>query len=308
MHRLIRRARQSLLVKVFHAGQRLRLDILPRHFYSEIPDIRELRRTEHWRQPFPMFGVRGVDPDSQLAFARSVVSEPLRRRIAEGGIHASACRTNGGDGYGPIEADFLFAFVASVRPKRIVQIGCGVSTAVVQAAAAAAGYAPEITCIDPFPSAFLERAASEGAISLVAKPAQEVGYEFLSGLEDGDLFFVDSSHTLGPAGEVSRIVLEMLPRLRKGVYVHFHDILLPFDYATDVLTSALFFTHETALLLAFLSYNPRFEILASLSLLHYQRREHLMGLMPNYRPREEVYGLGKDGGHFPSSIFLRVVS
>jgi len=42
-----------------------------------------------------------------------------------------------------------------------------------------------------------------------------------------NLFFVDSTHTLGPAGEASRIVLEFLPRLRTGVMIHFHEHHFP---------------------------------------------------------------------------------
>jgi len=34
--------------------------ILPRHFYSGIPDVHQLERTEHWRQAFPMVGVEGA--------------------------------------------------------------------------------------------------------------------------------------------------------------------------------------------------------------------------------------------------------
>jgi len=117
---------------------------------------------------------------------------------------------------------------------------------------------------------------------------------------------VDSSHTLGPAGEVSRIVLEMLPRLKASSWVHFHDIKFPYDYDRHILDSALFFSHESALLHAFLVYNNRFRILASLSMLHYIRPETLVKYLPNYKPARNDEGLNNDGGHFPSSIYLGV--
>jgi len=65
-------------------------------------------------------------------------------------------------------------------------------------------------------------------------------------LAAGDLFFVDSTHTLGPAGEATRIILEFLPRLRKDVLIHFHDIVFPYDYTPDILDGAMFFPHESA--------------------------------------------------------------
>src|SRR5437764_8412612 len=110
MKRALKNAVKSLLATAFAAGQRLGVDVLPRHFYSEIPDLRKLRRTTHWRKPYSMIGVAGADPDEQLAFARSVVTDDLRARIAKGDVHHTACARNGEPGYGPVEADFLFAF------------------------------------------------------------------------------------------------------------------------------------------------------------------------------------------------------
>jgi len=57
-------------------------------------------------------------------------------------------------GFGPTEADFLYCFIATKRPRKIVQVGCGVSTAVILLAAQEAGYKPEVVCIEPYPSRF----------------------------------------------------------------------------------------------------------------------------------------------------------
>ncbi|HTK73968.1 MAG TPA: class I SAM-dependent methyltransferase [Gemmataceae bacterium] len=306
MKRVVTNAVKRLLARAFAVGQRLGVDILPRHFYSEIPDLRKLRRTSDWRQPFSMIDVSGADPDQQLAFVRSLITDDIRRRIARGGIYATACARNGEPGYGPVEADILYAFVCTQRPQRIVQIGCGVSTAVCLLAASEAGYRPEMTCVEPYPNAFLRTATQTGEITLISKPVQTLDYGFLADLGPGDLFFVDSSHTLGPAGEVTRIVLEMLPRLAAGVRVHFHDIWFPYDYSGGILDGELFFWHETALLHAYLVGNRRARILASLSMLHYARRAELAQLIPTYRPRAEKDGVATGPGHYPSSIFLEV--
>jgi predicted O-methyltransferase YrrM len=306
MKRVVTNAVKRLLARAFAVGQRLGVDILPRHFYSEIPDLRELRRTEHWRKPFSMIGVRGADPDEQLAFVRSLMTDDVRRRIARGDIHATACARNGEPGYGPVEADLLYAFVFAQRPQRIVQIGCGVSTAVCLLAASEAAYRPTITCVEPYPSAFLRTAARSAEIVLIPQPVETLDDGFLADLGPDDLFFVDSSHTLGPAGEVTRIVLEMLPRLAAGVRVHFHDIWFPYDYSGGILNGELFFWHETALLHAFLAGNRRTRILASLSMLHYARRAALAQLIPTYKPRTDSDGLAAGPGHYPSSIFLEV--
>lgn len=306
MSRRLKDVYKLLLAKIFHVGQQLGFDILPRHFYSEIPDIRKLRQTQHWKRPFSMVGIAGADPDEQLAYVCGVVTPALQAEIASSDIHGDACRQNGEGGYGKIEAEFLFGFVASVKPQRIVQVGCGVSTAVCLAAADYAGYLPEVTCIEPYPNGFLKRAAADGKIRLVAQPVECVPPDLFSTLTAGDLLFVDSSHTLGPAGEVSRIVLEILPRLSDGVFVHHHDIWFPYDYTNHLLTSALFFWHESAMMMAFLTQNGRVTIRASLSMLHHLRADGLRRIFPHYEPVENEFGLATSEGHYPSSLFIQI--
>jgi hypothetical protein len=306
MKRAVKEAVKRLISGTFAAGQRLGFDLLPRHFYSEIPNVRGLRRTERWRKPYSMIGVAGADPDEQLAAVRSIVGTDMRTRLARGDIYDAACARNGEVGYGPIEADFLFAYIATRRPARVVQIGCGVSTAVCLMAAGEAGYRPTIVCVEPYPNPFLTAAAGTGNIELIPNPVEDLDYSFFAGLGAGDLFFVDSSHTLGPAGEVTRIILEMLPRLAAGVQVHFHDIWFPYDYSPRILSGDLFFWHESALLHAYLAFNARTRIVASLSILHHTRRAELAELLPNYRPWENQDGLALTAGHYPSSIFLDV--
>ena len=202
--------------KAFEGGQRFGFDVLPRHFYSEIPDIRALRESNHWRQPFSMVGIAGVAQEEQLAFVRACCSPDVVEDMHTEDLYARASIENGEIGYGPIEADFLYAFVRSKQPRQIFQIGCGVSTALCLMAAEAAGYTPEITCIDPYPTAYLKRLAEEGKITLVEQKVELIDLDRIEQLGDDLLFFVDSTHTLGPAGEVSRIILEMLPRLKQG--------------------------------------------------------------------------------------------
>lgn len=306
MRRWLKAAGKRASERMFHTFQGLGLDVLPRHFYSEIPDIAKLRGSEHWRQPYSMIGVNGVDVDVQLAYVRALMTADVRARLEQGDIHAYACAENGEPGYGRVEADVLYSLIRTSRPARIVQIGCGVSTAVILAAAEEAGYAARVLAVDPFPTAYLRGLAAKGRIELLARPVEALGWEPLLALGPGDLFFVDSTHTLGPAGEVSRIILEMLPRLDTGVLAHFHDIYFPYDYPTDLLDGALFFSHESPLLHAFLVNNPRFEILASLAMLHHQRPVPLAGLVRSYEPRPMTHGLSAGRGHFPSSLYLRV--
>ena len=246
-----------------------------------------------------------MDLDAQVAWVDRC-TQPYRESLHNFEIHKAAIRMNGSrEGYGEVESDMLYCFVRSLRPARIVQVGCGVSTAVCLLAAQDAGYSPQITCIEPYPTEFLRRASESGRIQLVSKKVEEVGVACVSSVGPGDLLFIDSSHTLAPAGELNLLVLEMLPRLASGAYAHFHDIYFPFDYAVDTLSSALFFQHETALLYAFLLMNDCFEISACLSLLHHRRLKDLVRCFPEMQPMTFDEGLKRDPGEFPSSIYLR---
>jgi len=292
---------------VFETGQCFGVDLLPRHFYSEIPDIRELKKDQDWKRPYSMVGIGGSELDQQLDFVAQCCCDELVARQRKGDISDRACTRNGEAGFGPVEADFLFCFIASKRPRRIVQIGCGVSTAVILAAAEEAGYRPQITCIDPFPTQFLREEDKNGVITLISEKAEQVSLETMTEIGADDFLFVDSSHTLRPGGHVSKIILEVLPRLAAGCWVHFHDIWFPYDYPYKILNQALFFWHESVLLHAFLADNWKYEICASLCMLHHSRPEKLGHWLPNYRPARHDHGVRLSEGHFPTSIYLRAV-
>lgn len=250
-----------------------------------------------------MQSVRGHELSAQLAFAEGVCKPEYIQAASQ--VYERACRDNGEAGFGPVEAVFLYAFIRAQRPKRVVQVGSGVSTAVILQAARDAAYSCEVCSIDPFPTAYLQREAAAGHIELLARPAQEVVAERAARLRAGDLLFVDSTHTVKPGSEVNVIILDVLPDLSPGVWVHFHDITFPYDYTRRITSEDLFFPLESTLLHAFLSCNDHYTLAASLSMLHYSAPEKLAQLVPQYRPAGNDEGLLTSEGHFPSSTYLR---
>jgi hypothetical protein len=295
------------LRKLFELGQHLGLNILPLHFYSGIPDMRELKETNHWKNPRSMVGVNGVDTESQLAFARECCSDDLIRRQRTLGIFERCCRENGEPGYGHVEAEFLFCFISTKKPRKIIQIGAGLSTAVILLAAQEAGYTPEVVCIDPYPNKFLRDAYEHRRIKLIPSKTQLLEVSLLTALPDNGLLFIDSTHTVKPGSEVNYLILEVLPRLPIGSWVHFHDIYFPYDYPPNLMSTNLVFPNESVLLHAFLADNQKCALRASLSVLHHERPSALQRLLPNYRPSENVHGLVASEGDFPSSVYLQVV-
>jgi predicted O-methyltransferase YrrM len=290
----------------FRLGQRAGFDLLPRHFYSSIPDLRELDRSAAWRRPLSMAGIGGASLDSQVNFARECCPQSVAQRAKLSELVDYATRENGEIGYGPIETLFLYCFIATKKPSRIVQVGAGFSTAIILRAAKEAGVKIDICCVDPFPTDYLRRMAASGAIRLIAEPAQSVELSTFESLGDGDLLFIDSTHTVKVGSEVNRLVLEVLPRLPKGCFVHFHDITFPYDYGRLVFREP-FFWSESTLVQAYLVDNARCELRVAMSMLHYLRTTDLKTLFPEYIPAGNADGLDADPpGHFPSSLYLQM--
>jgi hypothetical protein len=298
------------LRRAFEAGQLLGVDVLPRHFYSQIPDIRDLKRNRRWQRPYSLVGVRGTDVGEQLTWLRESCPPDVGKRLPSLDLLERAGRANGALGYGKIEADILYSVVYTRRPRRIIQVGAGASTWIALEAAKDAGYGVQITCVDPYPTDFLQQLSADNRITLRHAPVQEVAIDELTDLGPGDIFFVDSTHTVSIGSDVNYVILEVFPRLPKGSLVHLHDITMPYDYSPLALSSDLFFWMESVLLHAFLIDNPRFEMRLGCAMLHEAAPEEVQRVIPTYRsPVKTERGLAVDdsGGEFPSSMWLEVV-
>ena len=279
--------------------------MLPRHFYSEIPDIRGLRNTTAWRQPYSMLGIQGADLSEQRGFVEQCCSEQLVAVQQSRDVFAEAVALSDELGYGPTDAEFLFCFICSHCPRRILQVGCGVSTAVIQLASAYVGYEPEIICVEPYPSRYLTTLHERRRIRLVEKKAETLDMTVLTNLAEGDMLFVDSTHAVRPGGEVPRIILEVLPRLSSGTWVHFHDIWFPYDYSPGILTDDLFFWHESILLHAFLVGNLRFRLRVALSMLARADAEQLKSLLPRLPVHTHLQGEVPADERYPVAAYLQ---
>ncbi len=306
MRKQLRTLGKAVFLQVHTAMLGLGVIVLPKHYYAPVPDIRELRRTrERWARRSDMRGLH-VDLDRQLAVLRNMAGrfEPEYRDNA---AFRHGTTKGFGPGFGFIEAQALHGVIRGARPSRIIEVGSGVSTHCMLNAAglnAAEGSPCSITCIEPYPSGWLKSAP----VALIPRPVQDVELGAFDELASGDLLFIDSTHAVRTGGDVVHIVLNILPRLRPGVIVHFHDIYLPYDFQRDA-DRSLFQWMETALLHAYLIDNARTGILFCLSQLHYDRPEALREIFPEYRPEPHENGLQTEppaGRHFPSSLYLRV--
>lgn len=121
----------------------------------------------------------------------------------------------------------IYGLVCKYQPKQYIEIGSGNSTKVVRKAINDHNLSTKITSIDPYPRANIDHLAD----TVIRKPLEDIkDYSFVDKLEANDILFIDNSHRCLPNSDVTVCFLELLPRLKKGVIVHVHDIYLPYDY------------------------------------------------------------------------------
>jgi hypothetical protein len=125
-----------------------------------------------------------------------------------------------------LDAVALYSFICLRRPKRYVEIGSGISTQFARRAIQDHNLLTKITSIDPKPRAHIDALCDR----VIRRPVEVVDLAVFDELEAGDVLFIDGSHRCFMNSDVAVVFLDVLPRLRSGVLVEFHDILLPYDY------------------------------------------------------------------------------
>jgi hypothetical protein len=120
--------------------------------------------------------------------------------------------------------------------------------------------------------AAIERDADRKQNDIIVDAVQNVPLERFAALEAGDILFVDSSHVAKTGSDVVHLFGQVLPRLAKGVRVHFHDIFWPFEYPEEWIREGRAW-NEAYLLRAFLQFNSAFRIVLFNSYLGLHHRD-----------------------------------
>jgi len=125
------------------------------------------------------------------------------------------------------DVEILYTMVRTWHPRRIVEIGCGNSTKIIRQAIKDSNHRCEHVAIDPQPRLEISR-MTDVIIQRPIEHADAVGQ--VKNLGPGDILFIDTSHEVKPANDVAYIYCQLLNNVRAGVFVHIHDIFLPYEY------------------------------------------------------------------------------
>ena len=184
-------------------------------------------------------------------------------------------------GYGDFDAVTLYSIVRCLKPKRIIEVGCGFSSCVTSLACRKnleEGHATEVLFIEPYPSETLKQFNLHG--ELLVKKIEEVPLSTFARLEAGDILFIDTTHILKTQSDCVYELLEIIPTLRPGVLIHVHDIYTPYDYPETLLLDQLRSFNEQYGLECLLSNSRDLEVVMPLYLLWQDHRSALNELMP----------------------------
>ncbi|HRD07186.1 MAG TPA: class I SAM-dependent methyltransferase [Saprospiraceae bacterium] len=120
----------------------------------------------------------------------------------------------------------IYTLIARYRPSKYIEVGSGNSTKVAFKAKKDHNLAMEITSIDPMPRAEIDHLADR----VIRQPFENTDLSLIDELNENDVLFIDNSHRILPNSDAMVFFMDILPRLKRGVIVHIHDIYLPYDY------------------------------------------------------------------------------
>jgi predicted O-methyltransferase YrrM len=156
----------------------------------------------------------------------------------------------------------LYSMIRHFRPKRIIEIGSGFSSALMlDTNDFFFDKQIDLTFIEPYPERLLSLLNDNDKknTAIIQSDVQKVPLSKFTKLNAGDILFVDSTHVVKTGSDVNYILFEVLPNLQSGVLIHFHDVFYPFEYPKEWVFMGRNW-NEDYFLKSFLMYNNKFEI------------------------------------------------
>jgi predicted O-methyltransferase YrrM len=231
------------------------------HFYSPLPsraEIAEAFQRGGFGPPFP-----GVDLNeaAQLARFEQFIAwsgeQPFPEHATDGWrFHLD------NPSYGHYDAIMLYGMLREARPRRIIEVGSGFSSAaMLDLNERVMGRSMQLTFIDPDMNRLrnLLREDDNGWVTMIEKRVQEVPLEIFQTLAANDVLFIDSSHVSKIGSDVNRLYFDVLPTLAPGVLIHIHDVAGNFEYPREWFDEGRAW-NEQYLLRAFLMHNRDYRI------------------------------------------------
>ena len=233
------------------------------HYYSPLPDLEEVRRNEKtiFDRSTPNLSGINLNESGQINFfheCKKFYKElpfPAQKKEEYRYFYENPS-------FSYADAIMLFFMIRFLKPKKIIEIGSGCSSRLIlDTNEFFFKDKISVTCIEPYPDLLLSLIKKEDRhkITLLDKKLQDCDLSLFSSLEKNDILFIDSTHVSKIGSDVNLIFFKILPLLREGVHIHFHDVFFPFEYLKEWVYEGRAW-NENYILRAFLEYNEKFTI------------------------------------------------
>jgi predicted O-methyltransferase YrrM len=231
------------------------------HFYSPLPsraEVAEAFARGGFGPPFPGVDLNEAEQFARLErFAAWYPEQPFPEKPTEGRRFYLD-----NPSYGHYDAIMLYGMLREARPRRIIEVGSGFSSAaMLDLNQNVFGGAVQLTFIDPDMTRLrpLLHEGDHGRVTLIEKRVQEVPLEAFTMLGENDVLFIDSSHVSKVGSDVNRLYFDVLPALAPGVLIHIHDVAGNLEYPRDWIEEGRAW-NEQYILRAFLMNNTAYRM------------------------------------------------
>ena len=254
------------------------------HYHSPIVDPDEVRVTLEQSRNIRVADISGIDIDVDTMTALWESNAGLIRGTPFSDCPLPGKRYHYGDGPYPLgDATILRLMISTHRPRHIIEIGSGFSSACILDTVQELSLHPfSLTCVEPYPDRLQKLIQPNDPVSIIQAPVQTVDLSIYSKLEAGDILLVDSTHVLKTGSDVNHELFTIFPLLKPGVIVHVHDCQFPFEYPSLWVVEQNYSWNEIYGLRAFLMYNDRFKVYFWNSLFARQRTEIVRATFPDF--------------------------
>lgn len=252
---MIRKVKAFLLKKIFKSAYK------PGDYYSTIPDRQEILGRKE--QIYASTTAHGIDMREQQQLDLLDSSVPLLKDFSFIDNESLKNRYSPNNNFfNRADAFSLFIILKTFKPKRIIEVGSGFSSALmmdINDSFFNSGI--NLTFVEPYPDRLLSllKDNDRNAIHLKKNKVQDVPVSDFQILQENDILFIDSSHVSKVGSDLNYLLFNVIPLLNKGVIVHFHDIFYPFEYPFSWFELDIHW-NENYILRAFLMFNHSFEI------------------------------------------------
>ena len=248
------------LVKQYQASGS-RAPFAPGGYYSPIPAMADIQR-HNFNAALPD-EIPGIDLNTSEQMDLLHSFEKYYNELPFGDEKTNGLRYYYNNNfYSYSDAIFLYCMIRHLKPSKILEAGSGFSSSVtLDTNELFMGNTIQCFFIEPYPARLKSLLKEDDKTKAVIyeKKLQEIPLEIFSELSENDILFIDSTHVSKFNSDVNYVIHTILPKLAKGVYIHFHDIFYPFEYPELWLLGKKAW-NEQYILRAFLEYNTNFKI------------------------------------------------